>query len=118
MPKGPVAILGASGLVSQRMQQRLSMHPWFELVAVAGQSSGMTLSEVNWHLDEPRPAFIDHCDLTVKTANGERVLHFLVIFDGATSLLTVYIVPNLEILTTIDFYAVTCTNADIQVLTD
>ena len=41
--------------------------------------------------------FIDHCDLTVQTADGERVLHFLVILDGASSLHTVYIVPNLEI---------------------
>ena len=39
-----VAILGASGLVSQRMQQRIAMHPWFELVAVAGQSGDMSVS--------------------------------------------------------------------------
>ncbi|DAC64112.1 MAG TPA: aspartate-semialdehyde dehydrogenase, partial [Candidatus Poseidoniales archaeon] len=31
-----VALLGASGLVAQRFQQRLANHPWFELVAVYG----------------------------------------------------------------------------------
>ncbi len=34
-----VAVLGAGGFVSQRMQQRLANHPWFELVAVAGQDT-------------------------------------------------------------------------------
>ena len=31
-----VAVLGAGGLVAQRLQQRLANHPWFELAAVAG----------------------------------------------------------------------------------
>ena len=52
-----VAILGASGLVAQRFQQRLSNHPWFELVAVYGspRTAGMNLSDLKWHLPEPRP---------------------------------------------------------------
>ncbi|MEE2812513.1 MAG: aspartate-semialdehyde dehydrogenase [Candidatus Thermoplasmatota archaeon] len=52
-----VAILGASGLVAQRFQQRLSNHPWFEIVAVYGshRTAGMKLEELEWHLPEPRP---------------------------------------------------------------
>ena len=52
-----VAILGASGLVAQRFQQRLSNHPWFELVAIYGspRTAGMNLEELKWHLPEPRP---------------------------------------------------------------
>ncbi|MGB1365032.1 MAG: hypothetical protein ACPH9F_00335 [Candidatus Poseidoniaceae archaeon] len=65
MPRVRVAILGASGLVSQRMQQRLSSHPWFELVAVAGQSPGVKLSEIEWRLNEARPPFFDECDIEI-----------------------------------------------------
>ena len=59
MPRVRVAILGASGLVSQRMQQPLSNHPWFELIAVAGQSAGIGLRDLTWHLDQQRPDFIE-----------------------------------------------------------
>ena len=52
-----VAILGASGLVAQRFQQRLVNHPWFELVTVYGspRTAGTNLEELEWHLPEPRP---------------------------------------------------------------
>ncbi|MDE0708774.1 MAG: aspartate-semialdehyde dehydrogenase, partial [Candidatus Poseidoniales archaeon] len=52
-----VAILGASGLVAQRFQQRLANHPWFELVAVYGspRTAGSNLEGLEWHLPEPRP---------------------------------------------------------------
>ena len=52
-----VAILGASGLVAQRFQQRLANHPWFKIVAVYGspRTSGANLEELEWHLPEPRP---------------------------------------------------------------
>jgi aspartate-semialdehyde dehydrogenase len=54
----PVALLGASGLVAQRFIQRLSNHPWFDLVAVAASqhSAGLTLDDLRWILDEPAPA--------------------------------------------------------------
>ena len=53
-----VAILGASGLVAQRFQQRLANHPWFELVAVYGspRTEGRGLEDLEWHLPEPRPS--------------------------------------------------------------
>ena len=52
-----VAILGASGHVAQRFQQRLANHPWFELVAVYGspRTAGRGLDDLEWHLPESRP---------------------------------------------------------------
>ena len=55
MASNRVAVLGAGGFVSQRMQQRLANHPWFELVAVAGQDHGRLLAEVPWRLQHSRP---------------------------------------------------------------
>ena len=69
MSRVHVAILGASGLVSQRMQQRLVMHPWFELVAVAGQSHGTKLADIEWHLNEPRPEPLDSSDIKILDIN-------------------------------------------------
>ena len=52
-----VALIGSSGIVAQRLQQRLSNHPWFELSAVFGspKQQGKQLSEIPWNLPEPRP---------------------------------------------------------------
>lgn len=52
-------VLGAGGLVAQRLQQRLLHHPWFSLAGVAGSPrfSGRPLAEVPWVLEEPRPVF-------------------------------------------------------------
>ncbi|MDP6864456.1 MAG: aspartate-semialdehyde dehydrogenase [Candidatus Poseidoniaceae archaeon] len=52
-------ILGASGLVGQRLQQRLVDHPWFEVVAIAGspKTAGLHHSQVEWRLDGKRPTF-------------------------------------------------------------
>lgn len=57
MPRRNVAVLGSTGIVAQRLQQRLAIHPWFELVAVVGskESAGMKLSELPWRLEEERP---------------------------------------------------------------
>jgi aspartate-semialdehyde dehydrogenase len=52
-------ILGATGMVGQRLVQLLADHPWFELTEVAAseRSSGKEYSEaVKWHLDTPIPA--------------------------------------------------------------
>ena len=58
MRRIPAAVLGASGLVGQRMQQRLVNHPWFELCAVGGSTSsaGRMLSEIPWRLEQERPS--------------------------------------------------------------
>jgi len=52
-------VLGATGMVGQRLAQLLAAHPWFELTAVAAseRSSGKKYSEaVKWHLPAPIPA--------------------------------------------------------------
>lgn len=51
-------VLGATGLVGQRLVKLLARHPWFELTEVAAseRSSGKNYSEaVRWHLDGPIP---------------------------------------------------------------
>jgi aspartate-semialdehyde dehydrogenase len=52
-------ILGASGLVGQRLQQRLAGHPWFEVTAIAGspETAGLHHSQVEWRLDGDKPTF-------------------------------------------------------------
>ena len=57
MERLKVAVLGAGGLVAQRLQQRLANHPWFELTAVAGSPrfQNQVLRDVPWILDEQRP---------------------------------------------------------------
>lgn len=52
-------VLGATGLVGQRLVHLLAEHPWFELseVAASERSSGKTYAEaVRWQLDAPIPA--------------------------------------------------------------
>ena len=51
-------VLGATGLVGQRIVNLLADHPWFELTEVAAseRSSGKTYADaVRWHLDVPIP---------------------------------------------------------------
>ena len=51
-------VLGATGLVGQRIVHLLADHPWFELTEVAAseRSSSKTYAEaVRWHLDAPIP---------------------------------------------------------------
>ena len=54
-------VLGATGIVGQRLVQLLAHHPWFEPAEVAAseRSSGKRYSEaVNWQLNEPIPAAV------------------------------------------------------------
>ncbi len=56
--KIPVAILGATGAVGQRMVQLLADHPWFEVVALTGseRTIGRPYGElVRWVLDGAPP---------------------------------------------------------------
>jgi aspartate-semialdehyde dehydrogenase len=56
--KWRVGVLGATGLVGQRLVKLLAGHPWFELTEVAAseRSSGRNYGEaVRWHLDGPIP---------------------------------------------------------------
>ena len=69
-------VLGASGLVGQRMQQRLANHPWFRLSAVVGseRTAGKTLKSIEWNLQEPRPSLPN---LTVLSAQDEHLVERL-----------------------------------------
>ena len=56
--KWKAGVLGATGVVGQRLVQMLGDHPWFQLTEVAAseRSSGKTYAEaVRWHLDAPIP---------------------------------------------------------------
>ena len=57
--KIPVAILGATGAVGQRLVQMLQNHPWFEIAIVTGseRSIGRAYGEITrWVLDGTPPA--------------------------------------------------------------
>ena len=59
--KIPIAILGATGAVGQRMIQLLAGHPWFEIAALTGsdRTIGRPYGElVRWVLDDAPPADI------------------------------------------------------------
>lgn len=62
-----VGVLGATGMVGQRIVKLLAEHPWFELTAVAAseRSTGKTYAEAtHWHLEGPVPEVAR--DLVVK----------------------------------------------------
>lgn len=65
--KWRAGVLGATGIVGQRLVKLLSGHPWFELTEVAAseRSSGRSYAEaVRWHLETPIPTAAR--DLVVK----------------------------------------------------
>ncbi len=71
-------VLGATGLVGQRLVSLLADHPWFELTEVAAseRSSGKTYAEaVSWHLDAPIPAAAR--DLVVRTLDPSLKCDFV-----------------------------------------
>jgi aspartate-semialdehyde dehydrogenase len=56
--KWKAGVLGATGVVGQRLVQMIAEHPWFTLTEVAAseRSFGKTYAEaVRWHLDAPIP---------------------------------------------------------------
>jgi aspartate-semialdehyde dehydrogenase len=71
-------VLGATGMVGQRLVSLLADHPWFELAEVAAseRSSGKTYAEaVRWHLDAPIPAGAR--DLVVRSLNPSLECDFV-----------------------------------------
>ncbi|MFN7971501.1 MAG: aspartate-semialdehyde dehydrogenase [Acidobacteriota bacterium] len=70
--KMPVAVLGATGAVGQRMVQGLGGHPWFKVASVVAseRSAGKRYAEaVRWLLPTPIPA--DVADLVVAPVDSE-----------------------------------------------
>jgi aspartate-semialdehyde dehydrogenase len=66
--KFKAGVLGATGMVGQRLVSMLANHPWFELSDVAASERSATrryADAVHWHLDTPIPKAAG--DLTVKT---------------------------------------------------
>ncbi len=64
--KWRAGVLGATGLVGQRLVKLLSAHPWFELTEVAAseRSSGKSYADaVRWHLDGPIPEAARNLDV-------------------------------------------------------
>ncbi len=65
--KFKAGVLGATGMVGQRLVSMLANHPWFELTEVAAseRSAARRYADVvRWHLDTPIPK--GAADLTVK----------------------------------------------------
>ena len=66
MKKLEVGILGATGMVGQRLASLLENHPWFELawLGASDRSAGKTYAQAcNWRLEHPMPTAAR--DLTV-----------------------------------------------------
>jgi aspartate-semialdehyde dehydrogenase len=82
-----VGILGATGLVGQRLIQRLAGHPWFRITALAAsdRSTGMTYAQAaSWRLSPAAPEEVagmslrpcrttdlDDCDLVFSALDAE-----------------------------------------------
>src|ERR1700741_2321474 len=65
--KWKAGVLGATGVVGQRLVQMLGNHPWFDLTEVAASERSSTKAyaqAVQWHLDAPLPE--SACGLVVK----------------------------------------------------
>ncbi len=59
-PQIPVAVLGATGLVGQRLVQMLADHPWFEVRALTASDNSVGkryADAVKWHLGSDIPAY-------------------------------------------------------------
>ena len=82
--KWRAGVLGATGIVGQRLVKLLAGHPWFELTEVAAseRSSGKPYAEaVRWHLETPIPEVAR--DLVVKGV--EPVLECDFVFSALDS---------------------------------
>ena len=69
-------VLGASGLVGQRMQQRLANHPWFRLAAVVGsqRTAGKTLDIVEKITEKLLKVSLDFENGKPKTLAAKKIV--------------------------------------------
>jgi aspartate-semialdehyde dehydrogenase len=75
----PVGILGATGVVGQRLIQRLENHPWFEVVwlAASDRSEGKPYAQAaNWRLATPIPDRIAKMQVSPASPEGAPKLIF------------------------------------------
>ena len=100
MHRHKAIVLGAGGLVGQRLQQRLVSHPMFEIIAVAGSpsSAGRSLSDIPWRLDEPRPALPETIVIDSNAKNLAQQCHSMGVeyaFSGLPSSIAVEVEKKL-----------------------
>lgn len=78
-----VGVLGATGIVGQRLVQRLARHPWFEVAALAAsdRSAGKPYGEVvRWSLSaDPPPEIVAR---TVRSCRVEELLDCDLVVSG------------------------------------
>jgi len=75
----PVAVLGATGAVGQRMVQMLACHPWFELVQVCASeaSAGKPYGDaVHWLLSDPIPEKVASMQVTAPDVRSNAQIAF------------------------------------------
>jgi aspartate-semialdehyde dehydrogenase len=81
--KIPVAILGATGTVGQRLISLLERHPWFELAAIAASDNSVGkryADAVRWHLPTPIPAAVR--DMLVQPSRPAAAQHARLVFSA------------------------------------
>lgn len=69
-----VAVMGATGIVGQRLVSLLGSHPWFELAVVAASERGVGkkyCDVVKWVIEKPIPDSV--CDLELSPVSSEIV---------------------------------------------
>jgi len=78
MTKIPVTVLGATGVVGQRLLRRLADHPWFEVahLAASDRSTGKRYGDLPWRLAGSGPTSFS--DLKLVEASPERAFAPLV----------------------------------------
>jgi len=84
-----VAILGSSGMVSQRLQEMLANHPWFDLVAICGSKPGMKISEIPWKLETAKP------ELPIESVSDFTELEVDLAFSALPSQVAQVVEPDL-----------------------
>ncbi len=81
--KIPVAVLGATGTVGQRLVSLLEHHPWFELSALAASDNSVGkryVDAVRWHLPTPIPA--KYRELIVQPSRPAAAQHARLVFSA------------------------------------
>ncbi len=78
MTQIPVTVLGATGVVGQRLLRRLAEHPWFEVahLVASERSVGKRYGEIPWRIAGPRPSAFD--DLRLVEASSDQAFAPLV----------------------------------------
>jgi aspartate-semialdehyde dehydrogenase len=77
--KIPVAVLGATGSVGQRIVELLARHPWFEIVQLVAsdRSAGKSYAEAtNWLLPTPIPEKIREMKITLSERQSDARMAF------------------------------------------